>query len=50
MATVLPLTLGILVGRHVFGTRTPILGHTIPYAAGNVLPTIRGAIIVALLG
>ncbi|GAA1947939.1 aspartate:alanine exchanger family transporter [Kitasatospora viridis] len=78
VATVLPLLVGILVGRYVFRIRTPILmgvvagaqtttaaigaineasrsqiptlGYTIPYAAGNVLLTIWGAIIVALLG
>ncbi|WP_457028033.1 aspartate-alanine antiporter [Kitasatospora sp. P5_F3] len=78
VATVIPLLVGLLVGRFVFRIRTPILmgvvagsqtttaaigaineeaksqiptlGYTIPYAAGNVLLTIWGAIIVALLG
>jgi putative transport protein len=78
VATVVPLIVGLLVGRFVFRIRTPILmgvvagaqtttaaigaineearsqiptlGYTIPYAAGNVLLTIWGAIIVALLG
>lgn len=31
-------------------SQIPTLGYTIPYAAGNVLLTIWGAIIVALLG
>lgn len=31
-------------------SQIPTLGYTIPYAAGNVLLTIWGAVIVALLG
>jgi putative transport protein len=31
------------------GSRTPVLGYTVPYAIGNILLTIWGSIIVALL-
>ena len=31
------------------GSRTPILGYTVPYAIGNILLTIWGSIIVTLL-
>ena len=31
------------------GSRTPVLGYTVPYAIGNILLTIWGSIIVTLL-
>jgi len=31
------------------GSRTPVLGYTVPYAIGNILLTIWGSIIVTLM-
>jgi putative transport protein len=31
------------------GSRTPVLGYTVPYAIGNILLTIWGSVIVTLL-
>lgn len=31
------------------GSRTPVLGYTVPYAVGNILLTISGSVIVTLL-
>lgn len=77
VATVIPLLVGLVVGRYVFRIEVPILlgviagaqtttaaigavteagqskipslGYTIPYAVGNVLLTIWGAVIVILM-
>ncbi len=56
-----PILMGVLAGAQTTTaaigainesarSQIPTLGYTIPYAAGNVLLTIWGAIIVALLG
>jgi putative transport protein len=31
------------------GSRTPVLGYTVPYAIGNILLTIWGSVIVTLM-
>ncbi|MEV7214717.1 aspartate-alanine antiporter [Kitasatospora cineracea] len=56
-----PILMGVLAGaqtttaaigavNEASRSQIPTLGYTIPYAAGNVLLTIWGAVIVALLG